>query len=362
MIRLFFSLIVGFSCSIGLQHAAALSLSASLGGFQKKLALGLSGITASSFSGVALYPAAATLVVIDDAGGEVYELSIKGDLLRTIALSGFNDTEGITHQSGNFFFIVEERLANVVRITLPSRGSGPVKRDDSFVFSLSENWGNSGLEGVAYDSVSHLLYAVKEEKPAALFRITLDGEGNPAAFFENQPFSLADLKGDAAGIYILSDGTFLIVNQMENKLTGYSQTGVKLSELPLGMNKPEGVTVDENSGTLYVVGEPREFCVFENPGLTAQTIQPAVSPTGLSCIQVNSGGKSVAFNYELSAPARVTLAFFSPHGKGRKILLKESTGAGRHRLEWQHQPLQTGVYMYRFLAGKTVSCGSLVIR
>ncbi|MGD9200709.1 MAG: SdiA-regulated domain-containing protein [Chitinispirillia bacterium] len=337
---------------LGFQAVSAQSIASSLAGYQKKLGLSVSGVSGSNFSGVAFFPHSRTLYVVDDANETVYELSTAGNLIRSISLSGFNDTEGIAYQMGNYFFIAEERLANIVRVELPLTGSGPVDRDKGVIFSISENWSNQGLEGVTYNLASSTVYAVKEINPTTLYRIKLDNDGNPTEFFKNDPFNLENTDGDAAGIYALSDGTFLIVNQMQNKLTGYSKTGKKLSELWLMMNKPEGITVDERNGTLYVVGERRELYVFENPGLTGLTPQPDIPQSGFSCAHRNPSHKRIIFNYNLPFTGKFQLAILNL--KGQRIInpVDDKNISGNNQLLWNGGKFQPGIYLFVYSAGE----------
>ena len=329
--------------------SSAQSIASSLALYHITFETDISGISGTSISGVTLYPGTGTLYVVDDANTTVYEISTTGSLIRSISLSGFDDTEGIAYQSGNDFFIVEERLANLLRVQLPQSGSGPVNWDSCVVLSIADNWGNSGLEDVAYCAGTNTVYAVKELGPSALYRITLDGNGDPASFFENDPFNIEGINGDAAGIYALSDGNFLLLNQEENKLIGYNGTGEILSELSLGMTKPEGITIDPSDSSIYVVGEPRQLFVFENPG-TSTLPDSGISSNGISFNLHVLNNKSIVFYYHLSSAAHVQLEIFSLQGKRIKTLVNRTKTAGNHQLIWNAKSIPAGVYCFMFQA------------
>ncbi|MFC1585968.1 SdiA-regulated domain-containing protein [Fibrobacterota bacterium] len=341
---------LGLFSSFGSQSGFAQSIAASLSDYQPMLESVVPDITASSFSGVAYHPETNTLYVVDDSSGEIYVLGPAGDLIRTVTITGFSDTEGIAWQSGDYFYIVEERLANVRRILLPQNGSGPVDVNESSLLSLAEDWGNSGLKDVAFNAASHTAYAIKEMTPSALYRITLDTEGIPVDFLENDPFSLENITGDAAGIFALADGNFLIVNQEENKLSGYSSSGEILSEMALDMSKPEGVTVNELNGTIYVVGEPREFSVFES------TLSPVRPPYRDQPVFTSSRpgifGSMVVFEYTLYSPEKVFLEVFSPWGKRLTRLAGKGKTEGSHRITLKTGNLPSGILLYTFRAGR----------
>ncbi len=279
---------VGLFVATHIYSVSAQSIASNLSKYKKNFGEDIPEIQASSISGVTFHPTSRTLYVVDDENTTVYEISTSGNLIRSISLSGFDDTEGIAYQSGNYYFITEERLANVLRVQLPETGSGPVSWDDCVVLSIAENWGNTGLEGVAYCASDTTIYAIKEFSPPRLYRITLNNDGEPTDFFENDPFDIENISGDAAGIYALSGGNILILSQEENKLIGYSGTGEKLSELSLKMSKPEGITVDESDSTIYIVGEPRQLFVFRNPETTVQPPSSDITPPDFSYIISNS--------------------------------------------------------------------------
>ncbi len=250
--------------AIGLLSPKAQSIASQLNNYQKDLSLDVSEATTTSFSGVTFNANSQSLFVIDD-GVALYELSLNGEIIRSIELSGFEDTEAISYQGGEKYLIVEERLANIHQITIPDEGSGPIAKQEGKSLNIGENMGNSGLESVAYDSEKNLAYVAKELGPSMLYQIQLDAEGVPQSFTENTPFSLANITGDVADMYILEDGHFLLLNQEENRLYGYSPEGVLLSSLEIGLSKPEGVSFNPESNNIYVVGEPHEFAVFANP-------------------------------------------------------------------------------------------------
>lgn len=231
--------------------------------FKKSLDVQIAGSGFRSVSGVTFEPSAKTLYAVDDNGVVIYEIALDGSPLRKITLRGFDDVEGIAFQSGRHFLIAEERRANIIRVELPSDGTGPVDRSSGELLSIADTLGNTGVEDVAWCETLGTAYAVTEMNPKTLYRIACDDAGIPVAAFADDPFSIEETPDDAAGLFVCSDGTFIICNQIENKLIGYSAQGERLSELFLDMTQPEGVTIDEATGVMYVVGEPGQLCVFK---------------------------------------------------------------------------------------------------
>jgi uncharacterized protein YjiK len=255
-------LITTLSLLFSLSLSNAQSLAASLQSYKKSYDIKISDIPAKNISGVTFHPLSKTLYVIDNHDPAIYEITLLGNLIRTISLTDFEDTEGIAYQSDNYFFIVEERKANCVRIKIPESNPCNVSRKRAAVINIADNWENNGLEGVAYVAVTRSLYLVKESHPSRLYKVSLDTDNNPKSIQKNKPFNIEGIKGDAAGISVLSDGNFLIVNQEKDRLIGYDPKGNVLSELDLDMDDPEGVTINPENNTIYVVGEPNKLYVF----------------------------------------------------------------------------------------------------
>ncbi len=319
MVNLFFSLLFSLSIVAIPQWVSAASIAATLSDYKATLKTENEEVSGLSFSGVSFHPGSKTLFVIDDAAKNVYEFNTEAKLVRSIGLSGFDDTEGIAWQSGQYFLIVEERLANLHRIQIPEEGTGPVTHNESMPYlSLGENFGNSGLEGVAFDKINELAYVVKEKDPVTLYKVSLDDEGYPSDYTTDDPFDISQIDGDAADIYVLSDGNFLLLNQEQNILYGYDTTGKILSELELDMKKPEGVAVDESTGIITVVGEPREFYVFENPEAPILISKESILRPSLSKTRIKLFNGTLVFEHILPNPINGIQRHFTIRGSVTK--------------------------------------------
>jgi uncharacterized protein YjiK len=307
--------------SLAFHPAQAQSIAAVLPAYQKTLSIAsVAGVTASSFSGVALHQANSALFVVDNGNANVYELTVTGTVVRTISTSGITDPEGIGYYRLNTFFIAEEGKSNILRVDIPATGTGPLDWSSVPALNLASNWGNTGVEGISYCGANNTLYAVKEINPPRLYRITLDNTGAFQTSYENDPFNIESNAGDAADIYALSDGNFIIVNQEQNRLEGYGPNGEPLSRLSLGMTKPEGIAIDTADGTIYIVGEPREFCVFKKP------ISPALEPVdcckGYSVKTSPSGlpGRPIAMTISVPRRSAVSIECILLNGRHSQLL------------------------------------------
>jgi uncharacterized protein YjiK len=187
-----------------------------------------------------------------------------------------------------------------------------VEHSSGVVLNLGANMSNSGIEGVGYNVAKKMAYAVKEISPTRFYRITVDDSGKPTAAFPDEPFSLTGKTGDAADIYALNDGNFIVVNQEEDKLEGYDAGGKLISSLTLGLNKPEGLAIDTIDGTLYVVGEGHEFRVFKK---AVSNIREQASPRHSSLPPFYTGSRRVS---RLRGQANHSL--FSLQANGRPFI------------------------------------------
>jgi uncharacterized protein YjiK len=317
--RTFLILLISLSAAV-----QAVSIASSLPGYAAALKVtSISGLSAApQISGVAYHPGSKMLYVVDNGNDMIYELDTAGKVLRSISTSGFNDIEGISYQADRYFYIAEEGTSSVVRISIPAAGTGPVAKSSGRSLVIGTGWGNNGLEGVSYCPSNKTVYGVKERLPPQIHRVTLDSAGNPVAAFANDPFNIEAKSGDAADIASLSDGTFLIVDQEENKLVGYNAQGKVLSELSLqAMTQPEGVAVDEANGTIYVAGEPRQLFVFRQ---TTATSTAGKSTTALAAARVRFEKKGT-IRFFLSTPCAMHLVMDFLTIQGKRLLTTERT-------------------------------------
>ena len=281
----------------------------------------------------------------------IFELDSKGALLRTISTSGFNDLEGICHYKGNEYFLADEYRSEVVRVSIPETGNGPVNKNEGIVFPVGLPAGNEGIEGVSYCASNNTLYAVKEKNPPRLYTLPLTSGAEVDSVIPNAPFNIEANGGDAADIAALSDGNFIVLNQEKNLLIGYDPDGRALSELSLAaMRQPEGLAVDNSDGTLYVSGEPAQFAVFRKKETAASAWTPNV-PTGFNAsFHAGLQPKSVVCGFSLPRPMHIAIDLFSADGKRRPAASRQ-VGAGAHSIEFPLKAQRSGLVIYRFTAG-----------
>jgi uncharacterized protein YjiK len=329
--------------------ANAASIADSLADYYATLSIEkISSIADSNISGVTLNTATGTLYTVDNGSCKIYELDTSGNLIRSITTSGFDDLEGIAYYKENYFYLAEEQRGNIVHIAIPSSGTAKLYRSNGTIFNIGSGWGNSGIEGVCFRAADSTVYAVKEKDPSRLYRLTLDSTGIPDSTYPNDPFNIENKSGDAADIFALPGGDFLIVDQEENLLVGYGPTGKILSQLDLSvMTQPEGVTVDTSNGTIYIVGEPRQFFVFKKDKTSIKQKERAALAKNISfTVKHKTENRFIECSFYIPSAMYINIDLFSASGKEIKAFNRFSP-AGTNKVNISLPQVFSGVYICR---------------
>ncbi|EGG99386.1 hypothetical protein imdm_1172 [gamma proteobacterium IMCC2047] len=208
---------------------------------------------------------------------KVIELSLDGNVLRTITLTGFEDTEGVAHVEGDKFIILEERRSAVNFVTINSNTRNINKSETSNfalnIFTNSEK--NLRLEGVSIDHATGDIYLVKEKSPRALYKIS--GLLNNAADVNiSIPWDIEAVNSsinDLSGVFFEPNSRRLLVLSHESfSLSEFGLAGQHFSRMKLkrsnhalldSIPQAEGVTLAAD-GSLYIVSEPNLLYRFKN--------------------------------------------------------------------------------------------------
>lgn len=246
-------------------------------------------------SGVTYNPLTNTLFMVANGNTTIYETNLSGGVLRTIFLSGFDDTEGIVHISGTRYAVSEERRGRITFFDITTSTSTVLYGNSDYV-QLPGTWNNNqGLEGVSYDPAIGEVLTVKEKTPKGFYSFptpvsypTVLSSVNTPCNMTLNPFGF----GDIAGLHYLgltsgfdqlsvSDHTLLLSHESLalvetdencNEISRISlNTGGGNGTLINAIPQPEGITMDDN-GTLYIVSEPNQLFIFENPNLNLNPI------------------------------------------------------------------------------------------
>jgi uncharacterized protein YjiK len=224
-------------------------------------------------SGVAVDPKSGNLLVIENGGCRIFEITPDGKVARTVTLAGFEDTEDLATLPDGRLAVVEERRRMLVVFPLaPEQTIVDYKTVRSWLVD-PQPAGNLGLEGVAHDPATDRFFIVKEKGPRRLYELRLPNgrDGEPEA---STPW---DIEAAGAGLDDLSaiffdtlTGRLLILSDESKCLVEFALDGTEISRLSLKRGsaglvetilQPEGAAMGPD-GTLYIVSEPNMLYVF----------------------------------------------------------------------------------------------------
>jgi len=234
-----------------------------------------------------------TLFTLGDGGRFIQQVSLTGVVIDSMALPlatgasragvEFDDPEGLTWIGGSTFVMTEERSRNVVRFNYAAGTT--LARANTSTVKLGTTVGNTGLEGVTYDSPSNSYILVNQAAGNGasqnIFQtsISFSGTGgtasngsattvNATSLFPVANIGYADLND----VYALSNvaafagaaSNNLLVLTNAGGLKEVTRAGAVVSQLALptvttlGEAQIEGVTMDDR-GYIYLVSDNGNF-------------------------------------------------------------------------------------------------------
>ncbi|MGE8295953.1 MAG: SdiA-regulated domain-containing protein [Pseudomonas sp.] len=218
-----------------------------------------------------------TLFSVTNKPAKVVELSLQGDLLRTIDLEGFGDPEAIEYVAPGTYVIADEREQRLVKVRIDDATRVLAAADfQQLSLGIGRN-GNKGFEGLAYDAANQRLLVAKERDPVRIFEVLgfpHVEEGKPLALQVNtdpkrdarlfvRDLSSLDFDAATGHLLALSDESRLVIelNAQGKPISTLSllrgQHGLKRS-----VPQAEGMAMDDE-GNLYLISEPNLFYVFK---------------------------------------------------------------------------------------------------
>lgn len=230
----------------------------------------------SDVSALTYDPDRRSLFSVTNKPAKVIEISLQGDLLRTIDLEGFGDPEAIEYIAPGTYVIADEREQRLVKVLIED-DSRVIDAADFQQLSLGIGLnGNKGFEGLAYDAANQRLLVAKERDPVRIFEVLgfphVD-ESRPLALQVNtdpkrdarlfvRDLSSLDFDAATGHLLALSDESRLVI---ELNAEGKPVSTLSLLRGQHGLRRSvpqaEGVASDD-AGNLYLISEPNLFYVF----------------------------------------------------------------------------------------------------
>lgn len=241
-----------------------------LPGYQAVRQIAVPGFERQEFSGLSYSPATGTLFTVSGKQPLLIELSLEGQLLRSIPIIGGSNLEGVAVLEEGHLALLDERqqkltIFKIDAATQELRTEQAVQQIDLGHAGDS----NKGFEGVAWDKPNQRLLLGKEKYPVMLYSVPSDGRKVTGELHE-----LADLGGsmsDLAGLAVdPRSGQVLALSQQSHLLVALDQQYQPRNFIALlrGLNgldhlipQAEGVALDA-AGNLYMVSERNLFYVF----------------------------------------------------------------------------------------------------
>lgn len=233
----------------------------------------------SDVSALTFDPDRNSLFSVTNKPAKVIEMSLQGDLLRTIDLQGFGDPEAIEYVAPGTYVIADEREQRLVKVRI---GDATRVLDSADFQQLSLGIGrngNKGFEGLAYDAANQRLLVAKERDPVRIFEVLgfphVD-DSKPLALQVNtdpkrdarlfvRDLSSLDFDAATGHMLALSDESRLVI---ELNAEGKPVSTLSLLRGQHGLERSvpqaEGVATDD-AGNLYLISEPNLFYVFRKP-------------------------------------------------------------------------------------------------
>jgi len=217
-----------------------------------------------------------SLFSVTNKPAKVIELSLQGELKRSIDLEGFGDPEAIEYIAPGVYVIADEREQRLVKVRIDD-DSRVLNAADFQQLSLGIGLnGNKGFEGLAYDARNQRLLVAKERDPVRIFEVLgfphVD-ESKPLALQVNtdprrdarlfvRDLSSLDFDAATGHMLALSDESRLVI---ELNAEGKPVSTLSLLRGQHGLQRSvpqaEGVATDDD-GNLYLISEPNLFYVF----------------------------------------------------------------------------------------------------
>jgi uncharacterized protein YjiK len=242
-----------------------------LPGYQAVRQIAVPGFEKEEFSGLSYSPATGTLFTVSGKRPLLIELSLDGQLLRSIPIVGAANLEGVAVLEDGRLAVIDERQHNltIFKVDAATQELRTEQALQQMDLGRGEN-SNKGFEGLAWDARNQRLLLGKEKYPVMLYSLPSDGRkvtGELQALAD-----LGDNMSDLAGLAVdPRSGQVLALSQQSYLLMALDKQYRPRSFITLlrglhGLDRlisqAEGVALDA-AGNLYMVSERNLFYVFQ---------------------------------------------------------------------------------------------------
>lgn len=185
--------------------------------------------------------------VNDNPGGGIYKITRTGEIVRHIPMDS-DDLEGIiVDPRDSTLWVAEERLRELVNISLDGEELNRVKLD------IPETNPNDGIEGVTVNPNNNHFFVVNEQNPRLLIELNPDME----IIKQTEIDFAGDFRmGDLSGIsYNHIENTLWILSDQSEKIVVTTLEGEPLRVYITGVNDGEGIVVIPEEEVVFVASD-----------------------------------------------------------------------------------------------------------
>ncbi|SDY41817.1 SdiA-regulated domain-containing protein [Pseudomonas sp. NFIX28] len=210
--------------------------------------------------------------VVVNSPAQLYEYSEDFVLKARVDLVDFEDPEALAYDGKGHLLIGEERRQSVVTLPL-AKLDGPIVRGDLGTLTIAEQADNNrGLEGMAFDADTQVLFASQEQRPIRLFEVAGVVQPAPEALADPTYQAAVSMLGvqrlrmeDVSALHYDPHTRHLLILSDQSRLLAEFDSGytpVSFMDLEQGFNgldqsmpQAEGVTLGAQRD-LLIVSEP----------------------------------------------------------------------------------------------------------
>jgi uncharacterized protein YjiK len=184
-----------------------------------------------------------TLWTVSDENSTIYNINLSGEILNTIVVDGI-DLEGITMMNDSTLVTILERDRTLVYL---NKSGKELKRKK---IALNGN-PNKGLEGISFNPSNSHFFILNEKEPGMLLEIDTLGK-----ILEQKKL---DYSSDYSGLfYVESKEELWIISDEGKSIFKCSQNGSLIEKYKVNIEQIEGIAIDSENSTLFVVSDPLE--------------------------------------------------------------------------------------------------------
>jgi uncharacterized protein YjiK len=182
------------------------------------------------------------LYTVSDNTGKVYKINTTGTILEVLPFSGI-DLEAVTIDfTNNVMYVSNEKTWQISKLSL---GGELISNYD---VELAHTDNNSGIEGLAINSLNGNLLALNEKNPGVILEY-------------NQAMTLIrtialDFAADYSDIFIgLDSDEMWILSDESQEIFRCDLNANVIEQYVININKPEGIAVDYIHKKIYIVSD-----------------------------------------------------------------------------------------------------------